>query len=281
MFHMGTKAHYVSSTLKFGGARYRPTGRGFVMRHESFAEIYRFFAASHFTPGFELLGALLLWLCLGGWGDTAETGVGHYWRSVWASWAMVVAWLFAPFWFNPVALDWRKLEDDLTEWRRWMAREGSSPSSSWLAWFHEECSHIYATRSSMKMLHVLAPAIRCAAAPLLYLLLLCTSSLLAMLLSVVRRSCLQRDARLYLSSAHTPCLPTASASVPASLLPTRRHLITFLGLINAVNKAHPPQAVDSDLEAYAYGLARVSAILAGVFVPVGIARVGDWCARTP
>ncbi|KAJ1618897.1 glycosyl transferase, partial [Pavlovales sp. CCMP2436] len=47
MFHMGTKAHYVSSTLKYGGARYRPTGRGFVMRHENFAEIYRWVGGGH------------------------------------------------------------------------------------------------------------------------------------------------------------------------------------------------------------------------------------------
>ena len=32
MFHMGTKAHYFNSTLQFGGAKYRPTGRGFVMQ---------------------------------------------------------------------------------------------------------------------------------------------------------------------------------------------------------------------------------------------------------
>ena len=34
MLPMGTKAHYFDSTLKFGGAKYRPTGRGFVMIHE-------------------------------------------------------------------------------------------------------------------------------------------------------------------------------------------------------------------------------------------------------
>jgi len=161
MFHMGTKAHYVSNTLKFGGARYRPTGRGFVMRHENFAEIYRFFATSHFYPGFELLAALVIWLLLGGWtGDGGATDVGHYWRAVWASYAMVFAWLFAPFWFNPVALEWRKLEDDLVDWRRWMAREGTSPEKSWRAWYYEETSHIYATRSSLKMAHVLTPALR-------------------------------------------------------------------------------------------------------------------------
>ena len=55
MFHMGTKAHYYDSTLKYGGAKYRPTGRGFVMQHEDFAELYRFHAASHLYNGFELL----------------------------------------------------------------------------------------------------------------------------------------------------------------------------------------------------------------------------------
>ena len=34
MFHMGTKAFYFDTTLKYGGAKYRPTGRGFVMQHE-------------------------------------------------------------------------------------------------------------------------------------------------------------------------------------------------------------------------------------------------------
>ena len=39
MFHMGTKAHYFDSTLKYGGAKYRPTGRGFVMQHLSLIHI--------------------------------------------------------------------------------------------------------------------------------------------------------------------------------------------------------------------------------------------------
>ena len=58
MFHMGTKAHYYDSTLKYGGAKYRPTGRGFVMQHEDFSELYRFHAASHLYNGFELLWGL-------------------------------------------------------------------------------------------------------------------------------------------------------------------------------------------------------------------------------
>ncbi|KAJ1628693.1 hypothetical protein T492DRAFT_141450 [Pavlovales sp. CCMP2436] len=41
-----------------------------------------------------------------------------------------------------------------------MARDGSAAEKSWLAWHHEECQYIYATRSSVKMLHVLAPGLR-------------------------------------------------------------------------------------------------------------------------
>jgi hypothetical protein len=51
IFHMGTKAFYFDSTLKYGGAKYRPTGRGFVMRHEEFAELFRFYAGSHLYNG--------------------------------------------------------------------------------------------------------------------------------------------------------------------------------------------------------------------------------------
>ena len=94
MFHMGTKAHYYDSTLKYGGAKYRPTGRGFVLQHEEFAELFRFHAASHLYNGFELLWGLLLLLLLGRW----PNGVAAYWRTTWSLWAVMISWLFAPFW---------------------------------------------------------------------------------------------------------------------------------------------------------------------------------------
>ena len=41
IFHIETKCYYFSQTLLAGGAMYRPTGRGFVIRHSPFDENYR------------------------------------------------------------------------------------------------------------------------------------------------------------------------------------------------------------------------------------------------
>jgi len=155
MFHMGTKAHYYDSTLKYGGAKYRPTGRGFVLQHEDFAELYRFHASSHLYNGFELLWGLLLLLTLGDW----YVGVSQYWRTTWSLWAVMVAWLFAPFWFNPLAFDQGKLRSDVQAWLMWMRRKDGNPLTSWEAWYEEE--HSYTTTGSwLKRLHILLPGLR-------------------------------------------------------------------------------------------------------------------------
>ncbi|KAI5421278.1 hypothetical protein KIW84_044923 [Lathyrus oleraceus] len=41
-------------TILHGGAKYRATGRGFVVEHKCFAEIYRLFSCSHFVKAIEL-----------------------------------------------------------------------------------------------------------------------------------------------------------------------------------------------------------------------------------
>ncbi|XVF14888.1 hypothetical protein REPUB_Repub09cG0099600 [Reevesia pubescens] len=48
-FSLGTRVHL------HGGAKYRATGRGFVVRHEKFAENYRMYSRSHFIKGLELM----------------------------------------------------------------------------------------------------------------------------------------------------------------------------------------------------------------------------------
>ncbi|KAF8107494.1 hypothetical protein N665_0120s0019 [Sinapis alba] len=37
-FQRGTKSHYYGRTILYGGSKYRPTGRGFVVFHAKFAE---------------------------------------------------------------------------------------------------------------------------------------------------------------------------------------------------------------------------------------------------
>lgn len=155
MFHMGTKAHYYDSTLKYGGAKYRPTGRGFVLHHEDFSELYRFHASSHLYNGFELLWGLLLLMALGNW----PRGMAFYWRTCWSLWAVMVSWLFAPFWFNPMAFDAKKTNEDLKGWILWMRRKDASQTTSWEAWYDEEHSYL-TTGSWLKKLHILSPGVR-------------------------------------------------------------------------------------------------------------------------
>jgi len=155
MFHMGTKAFYFDSTLKYGGAKYRPTGRGFVMRHEHFAELYRFYAGSHLYNGFELFWGLILLSTLGFW----PHGHSAYWRTAWSLWAVAFAWLMSPFWFNPLAFDLKKNKEDLWNWLRWMQRKDSTALASWESWFIEEHDYI-STHSWSKKAAILMPALR-------------------------------------------------------------------------------------------------------------------------
>jgi len=61
-FYLGTKSHYFGRTILHGGAKYRATGRGFVVRHVRFAENYRMYSRSHFVKGLKLM--LLLISCM-------------------------------------------------------------------------------------------------------------------------------------------------------------------------------------------------------------------------
>lgn len=67
----------------------------------------RFHAGSHLYSGFELLWGLLLLSYLG-------VSRGSVVRTTWSIWLVVLSWLFAPFWFNPLAFDRAKLKNDLS-----------------------------------------------------------------------------------------------------------------------------------------------------------------------
>jgi callose synthase len=110
IFYIQTKCHYFQQTLIAGGAMYRPTGRGFVIRHSPFDENYRFFATSHIYLGVELMVALLLF--------AMYTTSKQYGGLTWSLWVTSVAFILGPFWFNPVTFEWNKLTEDYSQWLR-------------------------------------------------------------------------------------------------------------------------------------------------------------------
>jgi callose synthase len=132
IFHIQTKCYYFSQTLMTGGAAYRPTGRGFVIRHSPFDENYRFFATSHIYLGFELMIALVIF--------AMHTKSKQYSGLTWSLWLTSVSFLLGPFWFNPLTFEWNRLKEDYVQWITWMAETGGSSDLSWAVWWREENS---------------------------------------------------------------------------------------------------------------------------------------------
>ncbi|TYJ21863.1 hypothetical protein E1A91_A08G090700v1 [Gossypium mustelinum] len=140
-FSLGTKTHYYGRTLLHGGAKYRPTGRGFVVFHAKFAENYRLYSRSHFVKGIEMMILLIVYqIC----GHTYRSTVAYVLISA-SLWFMVGTWLFAPFLFNPSGFEWQKIVDDWTDWNKWINNRGGIgvPSEkSWESWWEEEQEHL-------------------------------------------------------------------------------------------------------------------------------------------
>jgi callose synthase len=130
IFHIQTKCYYFQQTLLAGGAMYRPTGRGFVIRHSPFDENFRFFASSHILTGFEVFVALVL---IG-----VYTKSKQYFGLTWGPWLIVISFLIGPFWFNPVSFDWGVVIQDYKSWMQWMGETGGRPEQSWLLWWRED-----------------------------------------------------------------------------------------------------------------------------------------------
>ncbi|CAL0325192.1 unnamed protein product [Lupinus luteus] len=143
-FSLGTKMHYYGRTLLHGGAKYRATGRGFVVRHEKFAENYRMYSRSHFVKGVELTTLLI---CYRIYGSAAPDSTAYALLSL-SMWFMVCSWLFAPFLFNPSGFEWQKIVEDWDDWTKWMSSRGGIgvPSNkSWESWWEEEQEHLQHT----------------------------------------------------------------------------------------------------------------------------------------
>ncbi|KAM0068509.1 putative 1,3-beta-glucan synthase [Helianthus debilis subsp. tardiflorus] len=140
-FSLGTKSHYYGRTLLHGDARYRATGRGFVVFHAKFSENYRLYSRSHFVKGIELMNLLIVYQIFG---ESFKGAVSHILINV-SIWFMVITWLFAPFVFNPLGFEWQKIVDDWSDWNKWISNQGGIgiPSEkSWETWWEEEQEHL-------------------------------------------------------------------------------------------------------------------------------------------
>eukprot|EP00850_Spirogloea_muscicola_P001766 SM000006S19531 [mRNA] locus=s6:1319148:1331519:- [translate_table: standard] len=144
-FSLGTKAHYFGRTILHGGAKYRATGRGFVVVHEKFAENYRLYSRSHFIKAFEILILLILY---GTYGAAELRKGAAFLFLTFSMWFLVVSWLFAPFFFNPSGFEWQKIVEDWEDWIKWLASHGGigiKADKSWETWWDEEQEHLQTT----------------------------------------------------------------------------------------------------------------------------------------
>ncbi|OAY76767.1 Callose synthase 12 [Ananas comosus] len=143
-FSMGTKTHYYGRTILHGGAKYRATGRGFVVQHKSFAENYRLYARSHFIKAIEL-GVILT--VYASYSAIASDTLVYIVMTI-SSWFLVVSWIMAPFAFNPSGFDWLKTVYDFDDFMSWIWYRGgifAKPEQSWEVWWYEEQAHLRTT----------------------------------------------------------------------------------------------------------------------------------------
>jgi len=146
MFHIQTKAHYMSQTILVGGAKYRATGRGFVTQHTPMDEQFRFFASSHLYLGVELAAGLLI---MG-----IYTDAGQYFGRTWSLWLASLSFLASPFWFNPLTFEWNVVVSDYRLYLDWMGSISGGPAKSWSQWWDEENSYYKRMHIASKMFFV-------------------------------------------------------------------------------------------------------------------------------
>ncbi|KAL5555548.1 hypothetical protein UlMin_037784, partial [Ulmus minor] len=143
-FSLGTKVHYYGRTILHGGAKYRATGRGFVVKHEKFAENYRMYSRSHFVKGLELMILLIVYQIYG----SAVPDSASYIFLTFSMWFLVTSWLFGPFLFNPMGFEWQKIVEDWDDWAKWINSRGGigvPANKSWESWWDEEQEHLQYT----------------------------------------------------------------------------------------------------------------------------------------
>lgn len=144
-FSLGTRTHYFGRTILHGGAKYKATGRGFVVRHIKFAENYRLYSRSHFVKALEIALLLIVYIAYG----YTEGGASSFILLTVSSWFLVISWLFAPYIFNPSGFEWQKTVEDFDDWTAWLLYKGGvgvKGDNSWESWWDEEQIHIHTLR---------------------------------------------------------------------------------------------------------------------------------------
>ncbi|KAM6550222.1 hypothetical protein CsatB_000030 [Cannabis sativa] len=153
-FSMGTRTHFFGRTILHGGAKYRATGRGFVVQHKSFVENYRLYARSHFVKAIEL-GVILT--VYASHSPMADNTFVYIVMSL-SSWFLVVSWIMSPFVFNPSGFDWLKTVEDFEIFMNWLWFTGgvfTTSDHSWERWWYEEQDHLKTTGLWGKLLEIL------------------------------------------------------------------------------------------------------------------------------
>lgn len=144
-FSLGTRTHYFGRTILHGGAKYRATGRGFVVRHIKFADNYRLYSRSHFVKALEVALLLIVYIAYG----YTKGGAVSFVLLTLSSWFLVISWLFAPYIFNPSGFEWQKTVEDFDDWTNWLMYKGGvgiKGENSWESWWDEEQMHIQTLR---------------------------------------------------------------------------------------------------------------------------------------
>ncbi|KAK2968255.1 hypothetical protein RJ640_030305 [Escallonia rubra] len=144
-FSLGTRTHYFGRTILHGGAKYRATGRGFVVRHIKFADNYRLYSRSHFVKALEVALLLIVYIAYG----YSKGGAVSFILLTLSSWFLVISWLFAPYIFNPSGFEWQKTVEDFDDWTNWLLYKGGvgvKGENSWESWWDEEQMHIQTLR---------------------------------------------------------------------------------------------------------------------------------------
>ncbi|KAL8142008.1 hypothetical protein V2J09_015040 [Rumex salicifolius] len=144
-FSLGTRTHYFGRTILHGGAKYRATGRGFVVQHIKFAENYRLYSRSHFIKALEVALLLIVYIAYG----YTRGGAVSFVLLTLSSWFLVISWLFAPYIFNPSGFEWQKTVEDFDDWTSWLLYKGGvgvKGENSWESWWEEEQAHIHTWR---------------------------------------------------------------------------------------------------------------------------------------